>query len=119
MGNKSYSRRKFIGKCLGISSLAAAGALTLASCGQSKQADNDEHQTAGGDPCDDLSGLSAAEKQQRKQFGYVKQSSVPGSHCGNCRLYLPPKSGEQCGGCLLFKGPVHAAGYCTQYEAQT
>lgn len=115
------SRREFIGKCLGISSLAAAGTLVLGSCGQGKQGNSNEAKTTGGNPCDDLSGLSQEEIEQRKQFGYVKESSVPGSHCGNCRLFIPSDSdsGQACGGCLLFKGPVRATGYCTQYEAKT
>lgn len=116
-----YSRRGFIGKCLGISSLAAVATFALTGCGQGKQQhSNEKEKVAGGEnPCDDLSGLSETEKEQRKQFGYVNQSPVPGSVCGNCRLYLPPKSGEQCGGCLLFKGPVQASGYCTQYEVKS
>jgi hypothetical protein len=119
MEKNKCSRRSFIGKCLGISSLAAASTLVLSGCGQGKQDNSNEAKTTGGNPCDDLSGLTKEEIEQRKQFGYVKESSVPGSHCGNCRLFIPSDSEQECGGCLLFKGPVRATGYCTQYEAKT
>lgn len=120
MKKNTYSRRDFIGKCLGVSSLVIGGTFVLNGCGPGKSGKNDNKaKTASGDPCDDLSGLTEEEAKQREQFGYVKQSSVAGSNCGNCRLYLPPREGKSCGGCLLFKGPVRATGYCTQYEAKS
>lgn len=128
MKQNSYSRRAFIGKCLGVGSLMVGGTFFLASCASNESKQNKEAQSedagaaekapATGDPCDDISGLSAEEKEQRKRFGYVAESAVPGSHCGNCRLYIPPKSDGACGGCLLFKGPVRETGYCAQYEAK-
>ena len=63
--------------------------------------------------------ISESELEKRKKFGYMDESTVPDSHCGNCSLFIPPDSGKACGGCLLFKGPVRPTGYCTQYAAKT
>lgn len=66
-------------------------------------------------PCDDMTGVSPEELEKRKKLAYVKQSPIPDSQCGNCALYIPPKEGKGCGGCLLFKGPVRAEGYCAYW----
>ena len=71
------------------------------------------------DPCDDLSGLSEEELKPRKSFGYVPESPLEESKCSNCKLWIPDQANETCGKCLLFKGPVYAAGYCTYWAPQT
>lgn len=65
--------------------------------------------------CDDLSKVPEAEIKKREGFGYVEESPMPDKHCKNCNLYLPPKDGQPCGGCALFKGPVFEEGYCTYW----
>ena len=65
--------------------------------------------------CDDLSKTSEAEVKKRVGFGYVEESPMPEKHCKNCQLYLPPKEGQSCGGCALFKGPVFENAYCTYW----
>jgi hypothetical protein len=119
MEKSTYSRRKFIGKCLGPATAFLGGAIILSSC-KSKTTENNQENN--GKPesasCDDLSGVSKSEIEKREKFGYVKESTVPGSHCGNCSLYIPPEQGQHCGKCLLFKGPVRPTGYCTQYVAK-
>lgn len=115
----AYSRRKFIGACLGPATAFLGGVILLSSCGSNT---NKKQQQEGGKTgdgsCDDLSGVSKTEIEKRERFGYVKESTVPGSHCGNCSLYIPPEQGNNCGKCLLFKGPVRPTGYCTQYVAK-
>lgn len=66
--------------------------------------------------CDDVSGLSDAQKAVRKGLQYVGQSNVAGKNCANCKLYNKPAAEGQCGGCQLFEGPVAAAGYCTGWQ---
>jgi hypothetical protein len=66
-------------------------------------------------PCDDLTGVSPGEVDKRKKLAYVTKSPLPDSQCGNCSLYVPPAGGKACGGCMLFKGPVRAEGYCTYW----
>ena len=68
-------------------------------------------------PCDDLTGVSPAEIEKRKAFAYTNKTPIPDSSCSNCALYMPPAEGKACGGCLLFKGPVRAEGYCTYWAA--
>ena len=71
--------------------------------------------TAAVNPCDDLTGVSPEEIEKRKKLAYVNKSPLPDSQCSNCALYIPPKEGKGCGGCLLFKGPVRAEGYCAYW----
>lgn len=66
-------------------------------------------------PCDDLTGVSPEELAKRKKLAYVNKSPIPDSQCANCALYMPPAAGKACGGCLLFKGPVRAEGYCAYW----
>lgn len=65
--------------------------------------------------CDDLSKTPDSEIKKREGFGYVEESPIPEKHCKNCQLYLPPKEGQNCGGCALFKGPVFEEAYCTYW----
>ena len=69
--------------------------------------------------CDDVSKISEAEIKKREGFGYVEESPMPDKQCHNCQLYLPPKEGQACGGCALFKGPVFEEGYCTYWAPLT
>ena len=118
MNKNLDSRRTFIAKCLGISALTIGGT-TVHSCNNA----GSEKEEGGGNPgsgnCDDLSEVSKAEIEKREKLNYVKESTLSGSNCGNCHFYIPPKSEGQCGGCLLFEGPVRSTGYCTQYVEQS
>ncbi|TAN16461.1 MAG: high-potential iron-sulfur protein [Chitinophagaceae bacterium] len=118
MDSKSYSRRGFIGKCAGVAMSIGVIGVILNSC---SNANNDKGESTGfnSENCDDYSGLSASDLERRKMLNYVDISTVPGNHCENCANYLPPKPGEKCGGCALFKGPVRSTGYCTQYAPKS
>jgi hypothetical protein len=107
------SRRAFVLKsavsCLGI----FAG--VFGSCDQKKP---DRDNKAGDmklDPCDDFENVSESDLALRQKFGYVNKSPIPENQCNNCNLYLPGKTAKDCGGCMLFKGPVYAFGYCTYW----
>ncbi len=65
--------------------------------------------------CDDYSGVDEVNLRKREQLGYVKQTPNPEHQCDNCKLYIAPKDGQPCGGCMLFTGPVFAEGYCTYW----
>ena len=117
MKNLNYSRRKFLNKCLTTGGLFLGGAFILNSC-NTNQADEKpavKKQSNSDDPCNDLSGISDDELKKRTSLGYVTKSPNPDNQCGNCSLYIPPKDGESCGGCLLFKGPVYKEGHCVQW----
>lgn len=115
MDKRSYSRRVFIGKCLGVSMLTAGGAL-ISSCNNSESNKKEQEEISDRGNCDDLSNVSESELKKREMLSYVKVSIVPGAQCGNCANYLWPLPGRKCGGCVLFAGPVRFAGYCIQYR---
>ena len=69
--------------------------------------------------CNDLSGLTQEEIKVRETFGYVDESPLADNQCDNCNLWLPSENNEVCGRCLLFKGPVFAAGHCTSWAPTT
>lgn len=121
MKEKEYSRRRFINQCAGHGAALLGTMLLLNSCGgngKDKPAAGEEASGKPADPCNDFTGVSAEELDKRKRMAYVDKSEVPGSSCGNCGLYIPWKDQATCGGCLLFKGPVHADGHCTQWVAK-
>ena len=103
------SRRKFISKTLVRPIFAAA---LVGACKTKK---DDQSKATGPESCDDLNNVTAEEIKKRLGLAYVEQSPDPDSQCNNCQLYIPPKEGQPCGGCLLFKGPVFAKGYCTYW----
>ncbi|HEX8039434.1 MAG TPA: high-potential iron-sulfur protein [Chryseosolibacter sp.] len=92
------------------------GGWILDSCGPGKSS---EAKSTGSDAvvtaCDDLSNVSKGDLETRQKLGYVKESPIPDNQCQNCNLYLPPKNGQTCGGCMLFKGPVFPSSYCTYW----
>ncbi len=121
MENKDYSRRKFINKCLNTGSSFFGGALLFNSCNTNDssggESENKKQSTSEG-ACNDLSSVSSEEIEKRQKFGYIEKTTDPERFCGNCGLHIPPVSEKDCGGCLLFKGPVNPDGYCVQYAAK-
>ena len=105
-----YSRRRFVVDCLQSGSMFLCVLLTTGSC--TKKESTRENAV---DSCEDFSEVSEPELEKRKKFAYVKQASEAGKECNTCKLYLPPKPGEKCGGCMLFKGPVDSNGSCTYW----
>jgi len=119
MENKEYSRKKFINKCLSSGSMFFGGAIILNSCNSNKSGEGQKKNQSGSEhPCDDLSNISAEEIEKREKFGYVKKSTDLERFCGNCGLHIPPVSEKDCGGCMLFKGPVYPEGSCIQFVAK-
>lgn len=108
------SRRKFILRSVGISSISLA-VLNFLSCDRKTTVEKKSGTEALVDPCDDLSGVSQNDIDLRQKLGYVNESPIEDNKCDNCNLFLPSSSNQKCGGCMLFKGPVYAAGYCTYW----
>lgn len=113
------NRREFLEKVslLGIGAIGA-GAL-LNACGGKKEeaAPQSSGQAAKADPCADLTGLTADEKQLRVTFQYVAESPYPDKLCDNCGFWVAPEGGAACGGCKVIKGPIHPKGHCTSWVA--
>lgn len=114
--SKEFTRRQFIRQSIG----SGFGLLGIAfqACQNTEKSDQKERTASQPTSCDDLSGLSEEELKPRETFGYAKESPITDSRCSNCKLWLPDKKKENCGKCLLFKGPVFAAGYCTYWAPQ-
>lgn len=115
---KEIKRRKFIEDTIRLGSGLVFAPILLQSCqsgaektSEKEEADNAMDVTS----CDDLSKTPEVEIKKREGFAYVDESPMPDKHCKNCNLYLPPKEGQPCGGCALFKGPVFEEGYCTYW----
>lgn len=117
MDDNRYSRRQFLHTPLTLlAGLLGAGLIACQGTGKAP-----EEQTGAAAPasCDDLSGLTDEEIKLRETFGYVKKSPMADNQCSNCNLWIPNENDPSCGRCLLFKGPVYAAGHCTSWAPQT
>jgi hypothetical protein len=120
--NYSMKRKDFL-KSVALGAMSSS--VLLAACGggsnQQTTAPATEPtpapQAATGD-CNDTSGLTEADLQQRQSLGYVAQSNVEGKNCTNCRFYQEGSQENGCGGCQLFKGSVLPEGYCNSWFAK-
>ena len=102
-------RRQFLQECFS-SVLLLIG---IGSCST-----NEKKANTSTNPCLDYSELSREDLEKRKSLGYVEKAPAEDKQCGNCNLWLPPKTGEQCGLCQLFKGPVPSEAYCVYWAPQ-
>jgi len=112
MSSKSFSRRTFIATSL-QSSLTILGITFYNGACNTKESSQKNLNSS--ERCDDYSGIETAELEKRKQFAYVNPAPDSNKQCNSCKLFLPPKPGEKCGGCMLFKGPVEQGGSCTYW----
>jgi len=106
------SRREFIIQSLHSGALLLGIGWTVGACSSRESAQESRKPI---DPCNDFSGIDGMELEKRKTFAYVLQSTDPLKQCKGCKLFLPVKPGEKCGGCTLFKGPVDPNGSCTYW----
>ncbi|PIE18783.1 MAG: hypothetical protein CSA66_03940 [Proteobacteria bacterium] len=116
--SKEITRRDFfrITATTGAAAVAA-GAVLATGCG-GKGDSGGKGGGGGGESCDNVSGLSLADKQMRKTNKYVDKTPHADKDCANCQLYKAPKSGF-CGGCTVLKGTINPHGYCNLWAAKT
>ena len=133
MKSEKITRKKFLANAsmLGLTTLAGSAWLSACSSpsGQSEQNTtatttppedepsaqaNAESSEVGTEACNDLTGLTEVEIQQREQLQYVAQSNKEDQICSNCRFWQPAQEGAEsiCGGCQLIKGPINPNGWC-------
>jgi hypothetical protein len=104
------SRKDFLVKGLVTgAAVVGAGAILAACKKEEKKAE------ASAASCNDVTGLSPDDIQQRTNLQYVDQTPDPSKRCDGCALYVAPAAGATCGGCNLIKGPISPAGYCTSW----
>ncbi|MFC5411807.1 high-potential iron-sulfur protein [Larkinella bovis] len=115
---QTQSRRFFLQHCASTSLLLISGGFLLTHCDSPKTTRTDQTEKPAANPCEDYSGVSAEDIKKRTELGYVTQSPIPDKLCSSCNLWLPPAPGKECGGCMLFKGPVYASAHCTYWAPQ-
>lgn len=115
---KYNSRREFLRKYFTANAFILGGGFLFSSCEEAPKEQENNQEAYSGDPCENMTGLSESDLQKREQLGYEKESPIPESECNNCQLYIPAKTEKDCGGCMLFKGPVYAEAYCTYWAPQ-
>jgi hypothetical protein len=103
MSTHELDRRTFLKRAGALAALSL-GAQAFAGCGAKEQ-----------DPCSDLSGLSAQDKQTRITYGYRSQSLIEAKRCEGCNFWKAPAAGGHCGSCSLVKGPISPSGYCNSW----
>lgn len=102
------NRKEFLRRSAALAGFVAVPGLITA-CGGSGSTE------LAADACNDLSGISDTEKKKRENLKYVAKSPEAGKQCSNCKFWQAPAEPGSCGGCTLFKGPVHPKGYCTSW----
>ncbi len=120
------NRRKFCEQAVTKVSVIALGSMGLLACADKKESSSSSEESTAVAPandldvdsCDDLSKVSAEEIKKRESLGYEETTPIPDKQCSSCNLYIPPKEGKSCGGCILFKGPVYEDAYCTYWAPQ-
>jgi hypothetical protein len=121
MADSECSRRKFMKNIVQYGVVVMSAGI-IGGCGRREDtaAQNESEGGQGGFPgsCDDLSNVSQSEIDKRDVYGYVDETPYPEYRCDNCSLYIPPGEEENCGGCVLFEGPVFAAGYCDYWAPE-
>lgn len=131
MKSEKITRKKFLANASMLGLSTVVGSAWLSACsgpsGQSEQNSEatipppveDANGMSDAEPlgseteaCDDLTGLTEIEIQQREQLQYVAQSQKEDQICANCQFWQPNQQAEACGGCQLIKGPIHPNGWC-------
>jgi hypothetical protein len=110
---KKIDRRNFI-KSSVVLSFSGLGAVTfLSGCGNKKEEPGEAKESS--EPCSDLNGLTAAEKESRELYRYVPDSPHEDKKCHLCNYFIPPTGNAPCGTCQVVKGPINPDGYCTSW----
>jgi len=122
--NETISRKEFLQRCALVGAAVVGGGSLLAGCGGGDKTDSGgssqqstAQTTTTGDPCADTTGLTETDLQMRTTLKYVAESTEAGKNCLNCKFYQVVE-GSECGGCQLFKGPVHPKGNCSSWFAK-
>ena len=110
---QKIDRKKFLKHAAALS-FTGIGAITfLSGCGKKKEEPGEAKEDSG--PCNDLSGLTASEKETRVLYRYVANSPHEDKKCHLCNYFIPPAGGAPCGTCQVVKGPINPDGYCTSW----
>jgi len=109
MSTIKLSRRDFFQRAAVLGASATVGGILLSAC----------RGGGGGSSsytCTDTSGLEPGDIQMRTTTNYMDKTATPNQWCHNCTHWQPAGENE-CGGCAVLKGPIHAEGWCTLWVA--
>ena len=67
--------------------------------------------------CTTLRGVSDLHRRRRLFQAYTDRSRISDRNCKNCSLYIAAPNERTCGGCTLFRGPVHPRGWCKGWKS--
>ncbi len=104
------TRRKFIGNIAIGGAVIATFSIIGCKPGEKKTGGKAEPKSDAL-KCDDVSGLTEADKKTRTALGY-KEATADGKTCDTCTLYVPATG---CGGCKIMKGTVNPKGSCVSF----
>jgi hypothetical protein len=68
--------------------------------------------------CNELSGLSDAERAARDRAEYLDQTVDPARRCDKCQHFHSAFGTLACGECTQLQGPVNPAGCCDRWEGE-
>ncbi|MCS7204797.1 MAG: high-potential iron-sulfur protein [Leptospiraceae bacterium] len=103
------TRKEFLKQVGIVGSTILFGPMIISNCKP------EEKQAQKGPICDDVTGLTQEEIEQRKNLQYTDFTPDPSKLCENCALYVLPEGNSPCGKCNLIKGPVSPKGWCTSW----
>ena len=107
-------RRNFIIRMMQSVTAVVLGVFVFSSCDEKNEKSKNAN-ISSDTPCNDLSQLSEEEKVERESYNYVDKTPNIGNQCANCDYWEESESGEYCGSCDLFEGPVSPKGYCSKW----
>lgn len=105
--NDVMTRKEFLKRLVAFGIAGASATQLLTACGGSGGG------ASQADPCNDLTGLSDADKQTRTQFQYTGTSADANKVCDKCALWVGLQG--NCGTCQVVKGPINPKGTCTAF----
>ncbi len=110
---KKLNRRDFLQRAAVLGAATVGGSAFLAAC---QSGGGESGGGGGGFACDDVSGLTDAEKATRQGVNYIDQTTTEGQMCSNC-THFTSAGATACGSCAVVKGPIHPDGWCTLWVA--
>ena len=107
-----FNRRELLKRGVAFGAVVAGSGALLSACGNDSSGGGGG---GGGDlSCNDVSGLSEADKATRTSMQYVDSTPQPDKTCDNCQLYTVGQA-NACGTCTVVKGPIHPKAGCTSW----
>lgn len=96
----NFARRKLLARGAALAGLTVLGASRTAAAAQATL-------------CADPNKLDSGQMSIRESLNYTETSKDPTQVCNGCG-FIHDVQGN-CGGCMIFNGPVHVNGHCDSW----